>query len=162
MIKLSRQARDSRTETLNKEAFCPQAIVEMSDVMSIERVLMARSGTTAGNTQLIINRFKDSLAAKSDGAMKGVKAKGLWGHVRKVHALGTQRYTKSMLSAIVTLGGGEITVPEIRKVGVTDLSDPKVQKVVPDLKCSVEINPSTGHKTVSLRSSVRLQVRRLG
>jgi len=77
-----------------------------------------------------------------------------------VHTLGTQRYTKSMLSAIVTLGGGEITVSEIRKVGVTDLSDPKVQKVVPDLKCSVEINPSTGHKTVSLRSSVRLQVRR--
>ena len=54
----------------------PQAIVEMGDVMSIERVLMARSGTTAGNTQLVISRFKDSLAARSDGAMRGVPTPG--------------------------------------------------------------------------------------
>jgi hypothetical protein len=48
----------------------------MGDVMSIERVLMARSGTTAGNTQLVISRFKDSLAARSDGAMRGVPTPG--------------------------------------------------------------------------------------
>ena len=72
-----------------------------------------------------------------------------------------------MLSAIVILDGYEIQVPEIRTTGVHDLlsiwqRDHGNDSIrlgtteVQDLKSVVEIDPSSGHKTISLRSSVRL------
>lgn len=64
------------------------------------------------------------------------------------------------VSALVDIGGTVIPVPEIRMVGVTKLLSHPIQvdgSEVRDLVSVIEIDPNSGHKTVSLRSSVQLQ-----
>jgi hypothetical protein len=104
----------------------------------------------------------DSIA--TGAGIRTARAKRRWANIRE----NLRGATNTMLSAVVIFDSYEIQVPEIRKTGVHDLLSiwqqdhgPKGSirlgnSVVHDLKSVVEIDPSSGHKTVSLRSSVRL------
>ena len=93
-------------------------------------------------------------------------AKSRWGHIRQ-----HRNQAKNTLSAVITLPpsvlssksngdeqGESMTIPEIRQVGICPFDGPDDQKRAAknNLQCTVEIDPVSGHKTVALRSSVRL------
>ena len=62
---------------------------------------------------------------------------------------------KHMVRLEVQIEGVWVTVPEIRKIDVSPIDHATLK----GLLCTVEINPQSGHKTISLRSPVQLHNR---